>query len=327
MALSRSAYTLFYQCARKQLYQVKPELSFQEYPTICSKIWRDMPDAEKTLWKTDSLNDRRRYEEEMLALASSEVANTATSIVMEEQLNKMKLQLKPEELESILAAHVTRSPGGRAKRATTELSSELDSQVEAPPKKKTRGKYKKRQQPADAAVAGSSKKSSVCHPPHSEPARTVHLRDESGGKGDGWMDISFPSHDSNKSGEADIKAEAVASLSAYSLDSLDQDHCGAVLVPMAGLDKSNLSTERRAEATRDFVAAGMRATKLDDDDELAATSDKPFQSRSQSRSLSPQQRVRQEQLGLFGPGLEGASSSSKEDDLMPFSSFEDFRQL
>lgn len=85
----RSAYTLFYQCARKQLHQARPDLSFEEYPTICSKIWREMPEKEKELWKIDSANDKRRYEEELLALAHSDVANTATSIVMEEKYENL----------------------------------------------------------------------------------------------------------------------------------------------------------------------------------------------------------------------------------------------
>jgi len=121
----RSAYTLFYQCARKQLHEVRPELSFQEYPTICSKIWRDMPENEKALWKNDSANDKIRYEQELLALARSDVANTATSIVMAEKLIEMQGRLKPQELNNFLAAAHTTGSASRSSSSSSSTSSEM----------------------------------------------------------------------------------------------------------------------------------------------------------------------------------------------------------
>lgn len=68
----RSAYTLFYQCARKQLSEERPELSFREFPTICSQLWRNMPEEEKVLWQADAAHDRERYEKELLDMASKQ---------------------------------------------------------------------------------------------------------------------------------------------------------------------------------------------------------------------------------------------------------------
>lgn len=68
----RSAYTLFYQCARKQLSEERPELSFREFPTICSQLWRNMADEEKQLWQADATQDRERYEKELLDMASKQ---------------------------------------------------------------------------------------------------------------------------------------------------------------------------------------------------------------------------------------------------------------
>lgn len=121
----RSAYTLFYQCARKQLHEVRPELSFQEYPTICSKIWREMPENEKALWKNDSANDKIRYEQELLALARSDVANTATSIVMEEKLIEMHARLKPHELNNLLAAANATGSSSRSSSSSSSSSSDM----------------------------------------------------------------------------------------------------------------------------------------------------------------------------------------------------------
>jgi hypothetical protein len=70
----RSAYTLFYQCARKQLSEERPELSFREFPTICSQLWRNMPEEEKVLWQADAAHDRERYEKELLDMASKQSA-------------------------------------------------------------------------------------------------------------------------------------------------------------------------------------------------------------------------------------------------------------
>ena len=68
----RSAYTLFYQCARKQLSEERPELSFREFPTICSQLWRNMPEEERALWQADSVQDRERYERELLDMAAKQ---------------------------------------------------------------------------------------------------------------------------------------------------------------------------------------------------------------------------------------------------------------
>mmetsp|Transcript_21470 Transcript_21470/g.31140 ORF Transcript_21470/g.31140 Transcript_21470/m.31140 type:complete len:502 (-) Transcript_21470:281-1786(-) len=76
----RSAYTLFYQCARKQLSVERPELSFREFPTICSQLWRNMPDDERALWQADAVRDRERYEKELLAVASGQSMNPSNSV-------------------------------------------------------------------------------------------------------------------------------------------------------------------------------------------------------------------------------------------------------
>ena len=93
-----------------------------------------MPEEEKSMWKADSVNDKLRYEQELLALAQSDVANTATSIVMEERLNKMKLNLKSYELDNMLAERPT----------STSMLSNVENGLDTHPKKKRRGKYKKR---------------------------------------------------------------------------------------------------------------------------------------------------------------------------------------
>ena len=68
----RSAYTLFYQCARRQLSEERPELSFREFPTICSQLWRNMPDDERALWQADSAQDKERYERELMEMAAKQ---------------------------------------------------------------------------------------------------------------------------------------------------------------------------------------------------------------------------------------------------------------
>lgn len=158
---------------------MRPELSFQEYPTICSKIWRDMPEDEKVLWKTDSINDKIRYDQELLALACSEVANTATSIVLEEKFNELQARQRDSPdynstTDSISSGggrpdfnlgynHSTSSYGG-SYSSTMSVSVSANSGstsgqgVEEPPVKKARGKYKKRVPSAtgQAALAPSS---------------------------------------------------------------------------------------------------------------------------------------------------------------------------
>lgn len=68
----RSAYTLFYQCARKQLASERPDLSFREFPTVCSQLWREMDPAERALWQQDAIKDRERYDRELLELAQKQ---------------------------------------------------------------------------------------------------------------------------------------------------------------------------------------------------------------------------------------------------------------
>ncbi len=67
---ARSAYTLFYQVARKQLSIEKPELSFQQFPTVCSKIWREMPPEQHALWQEDARRDMERYQRELLEMVA-----------------------------------------------------------------------------------------------------------------------------------------------------------------------------------------------------------------------------------------------------------------
>lgn len=67
---ARSAYTLFYQVARKQLSIEKPELSFQQFPTVCSKIWREMPPEQHALWQEDARQDMERYQRELLEMVA-----------------------------------------------------------------------------------------------------------------------------------------------------------------------------------------------------------------------------------------------------------------
>ena len=156
---SRSAYTLFYQCARKQLYEARPELSFEEYPTICSKIWRDMPESEKALWKTDSINDKVRYEEELLALAQSDVAHTATSIVMEERLSKIKECVKKHEIENLNSTNSLTSLNHGASSYGNLLPNgdgENGPKASNVSPKKRRGKYKKKQVPKASELKPTS---------------------------------------------------------------------------------------------------------------------------------------------------------------------------
>lgn len=61
----RSAYNLFYQCARKQLSAEYPDITSREFPPICSRLWRNMPDEERALWLADAARDKERYEREM----------------------------------------------------------------------------------------------------------------------------------------------------------------------------------------------------------------------------------------------------------------------
>ena len=68
----RSAYTLFYQCARKQLASERPDLSFREFPTVCSQLWREMDPSERALWQQDAIKDRERYDRELLELAQKQ---------------------------------------------------------------------------------------------------------------------------------------------------------------------------------------------------------------------------------------------------------------
>lgn len=72
----RSAYTLFYQCARKQLATERPDLSFREFPTVCSQLWREMNPTERALWQQDAIKDRERYDRELLELAQNQTIDS-----------------------------------------------------------------------------------------------------------------------------------------------------------------------------------------------------------------------------------------------------------
>ena len=80
--LFRSAYNLFYQCARKQLLLEFNELSGKDIPSICSELWRNLPASERALWQADAENDRLRYQRECLQLTQQENNSPSSSSLL-----------------------------------------------------------------------------------------------------------------------------------------------------------------------------------------------------------------------------------------------------
>lgn len=85
MLLCRSAYSLFYQCARKQLIVEFPDLSGKEIPGVCSELWKNLPEAERALWQADAENDRLRYQRECALLAQENEILDSKSGALEKQ--------------------------------------------------------------------------------------------------------------------------------------------------------------------------------------------------------------------------------------------------
>jgi hypothetical protein len=77
-SLVRSAYSLFSQCARKQLLLEFPDLTAKDIPGVCSELWKNLPSSERALWQADAENDRLRYQRELSLLQQNSSPGSAT---------------------------------------------------------------------------------------------------------------------------------------------------------------------------------------------------------------------------------------------------------
>lgn len=74
----KSAYSLFSQCARKQLLLEFPDLTAKDIPGVCSELWKNLPSSERALWQADAENDRLRYQRELSLLQQNSSPGSAT---------------------------------------------------------------------------------------------------------------------------------------------------------------------------------------------------------------------------------------------------------
>jgi hypothetical protein len=358
----RSAYTLFYQCARKQLHEARPELSFQEYPTICSKIWREMPENEKMLWKNDSINDKIRYEQELLALARSDVANTATSIVMEEKMSEMKSRLKPDEINSILASHSAGSTS-RSTSASSSLSSSTATTVSSygvlsshnddhsanvndypskPEQKNKRGKYKKKNQPAAEVHLNSTFLNGTRDREVSDDHLTVRNLIQSSDffeRNHAIGSVDFPpnaaddhkfdawmdiAYDHDPSHTHDDVAHAELEIEALTAYSRDSlDQNGGSPVPMVGVGKSNMPAKSPGHHSAARDFEAAGMTSKMGGSEDDMNLHKSFS--SISPHASSEKEVQHDGHVLYN-GIHHNSHSDSH-DMMSFTPFDDFRQV
>ena len=360
----RSAYTLFYQCARKQLHEARPELSFQEYPTICSKIWREMPENEKLLWKNDSINDKVRYEQELLALARSDVANTATSIVMEEKMSEMKSRLKPDEINSILASHSAGSTS-RSTSASSSLSSSSATTVSSygvlanhndnhtanvidhvsiPAQKNKRGKYKKKNQPPAEVHLLSTFSNGARGREVSDDHLTVRSLIQSSDffeRNHAIGSVDFPpnaaddhkfdawmdiayDHDDSSHTHDDV-VHAELEIEALTAYSRDSlDRNGGSPVPMVGIEKNNMLAKSPVHHSAARDFEAAGMTSKMGDSEDDTNLHKSFS--SISPHASSEKEVQHDGHVLYN-GIHHNSHSSDSHDMMSFTPFDDFRQV
>lgn len=95
--VSRSAYSIFFKLARPQILKQYPGASFNEYPTLCANLWKDLPENEKTPYLEAAAHDRERYNQELANIISSEGSSLTCS--SEPTDSRDVVEVSPDEPE------------------------------------------------------------------------------------------------------------------------------------------------------------------------------------------------------------------------------------
>jgi hypothetical protein len=70
--ICRSAYSIFFKSARPQIREQHPDITFHEYPTLCSSVWKGLSEEEKAPYLEAAAQDRERYNQELANIISSD---------------------------------------------------------------------------------------------------------------------------------------------------------------------------------------------------------------------------------------------------------------